>query len=70
MQFKTLLNLLQKIANKKENRIFSNDELREFCDEVGIEEDKITSTLETLNLQGFLLNKGQGNYHLVSSNLI
>lgn len=70
LQINALLNILQRKADNQESRLFSVDQLRHLCEDVGIKMDKINSTIETLNLQGFLLNKGQGNYQLVSSNFI
>lgn len=62
--------MLRNRADVQQSRTFSVDDLRTFCDEAGIRTDKINSTIETLNVQGFLLNKGQGSYQLVSSNLV
>lgn len=66
-QFNSLLDVLQSKAEERNSRIFSVEELKCFCEGVGICGSKVIRTLDMLNVQGFLLNKGQGNYQLVTS---
>lgn len=66
----SLLDSLKSKAEERANRIFSMEELKYFCEVAGIAGSKISVTLDMLNVQGFLLNKGQGNYQLVTSALM
>lgn len=59
------MDVLKSKAEEKSSRIFSLEELKYYCELVGI--TKVATTLDMLNVQGFLLYKGQGNYQLVPS---
>lgn len=65
-QINSLLKSLKSTAEERDCFIFSIEELKYFCETIGIEDVKIANTLDMLNFQGFLMNKGQGNFQLVS----
>lgn len=69
-QFNSLLDKLQSKAEERNCRVFSVEELKCCCESVGICGAKVVRTLDMLNVQGFLLNKGQGNYQLVASSFM
>ncbi|XP_060515902.1 DNA helicase MCM8-like isoform X2 [Cylas formicarius] len=64
-----LLNVLQKKSEVESKSIFTLTEIREAGDAAGIPKEKFSNMLETLNIQGFLLNKGGNKYQLNSAYL-
>ncbi|CAH1099457.1 unnamed protein product [Psylliodes chrysocephalus] len=68
-QITKLLRLLQRISEIETKSMFSVNELRQISEQAGIAKDKFFTVLENINLQGFLLNKGQGKYQLVTASI-
>lgn len=66
----SLLESLKSKVEERSSKNFSIEELEYYCESVGISGAKIATTLDMLNIQGFLLKKGLGNYQLVTSALI
>lgn len=60
-----LLQLLQK-SEQEAKSVFNKKEIKELSQQAGINGTKFVGILDSLNVQGFLLNKGQNNYQLVS----
>ncbi|KAG5881754.1 hypothetical protein JTB14_029082 [Gonioctena quinquepunctata] len=66
-QITKLLRLVQRKSDAEAKSIFTRNELKEMGELVGIARDKFYTVLENLNIQGFLLNKGQNRYQLVTA---
>ncbi|KAJ8924425.1 hypothetical protein NQ315_007221 [Exocentrus adspersus] len=64
-----LLQLIQRKSDVESKTLFSVKEIREMSTQVGIAKEKFFNILESLNIQGFLLNKGSSNYQLVGANM-
>lgn len=63
-----LLSAMQRRSDAEAKALFKMQEIRELGDQVGIDKLKLSDIVESLNIQGFLLNKGQSKYQLVSAN--
>lgn len=64
------MKLLEAMQNKCETEttsILDTKEIRKLSEEVGIASVKFFTVLDTLNNQGFILNKGQNRYQLVTA---
>ncbi|XP_018568092.1 DNA helicase MCM8-like [Anoplophora glabripennis] len=55
-----LLQMLQRKSDVEAKKLFSTKEIREMGEQVGITKEKFYNILQSLNIQGFLLNKGGG----------
>ncbi|KAJ8934470.1 hypothetical protein NQ314_013345 [Rhamnusium bicolor] len=68
-QVMRLLRLLQRKSDIETKSLFSTKEIRELSEQVSITREKFYSILQSLNIQGFLLNKGHNNYQLITANM-
>lgn len=66
MQAKRFLTILHKKAEYLSRSIFSMAEMKEIAKSAGLEVGNFPSFIETLNIQGFLLNKGKEKYQILS----
>ncbi|XP_057667383.1 DNA helicase MCM8-like isoform X4 [Diorhabda carinulata] len=66
-QITRLLRIVQRISEIETRSIFGTNELKQLSEQAGIAKNKFNTVLENLNLQGFLLKKGQGKYQLVTA---
>lgn len=64
-----LLDNLQRLSEVESKSLFSIKEIKQASEAVGIPKNKFGSTLQSLNLQGFLLNRGREMYQLNSAYL-
>lgn len=64
-----LLTLLQQRSASEAKSLFTVAEIRDMSAEAGIATAKFYNVLQTLNIQGFLLNKGANRYQLVCADL-
>ncbi|EFA06449.1 DNA helicase MCM8 [Tribolium castaneum] len=64
-----LLRLMQQKAEEQTKSIFTTNEIRNLSQDVGINPSKFFSVLQSLNIQGFILNKGANRYQLVTADL-
>ncbi len=62
---KKLVAALEKVAKMHNTKTFSLDQLKQLAIQVGMDLDKFSETLESLNTQGYLINKGSGTYQLL-----
>ncbi|XP_074039744.1 DNA helicase MCM8 isoform X3 [Leptinotarsa decemlineata] len=68
-QITKLLRLIQRKSDTESKALFSTNELKEMGEMVGIGKNKFFTVLQNLNIQGFLLNKGQNRYQLVTADV-
>ncbi|CAG9821174.1 unnamed protein product [Phaedon cochleariae] len=68
-QITRLLRLIQRKSDEESKATFTKNEIKEMSELVGISKDKFFTVLQNLNIQGFLLNRGQGNYQLVTADV-
>lgn len=61
--------MLQRKCDVEAKTLLSTKEIREVSEQVGIVKEKFYNILQSLNIQGFLLNKGNNNYQLVSADV-
>lgn len=64
MQVKQFLNILQKRAEVETKSVFTKSELKSLADQAGI--SNFYNILDSLNIQGYLLKKGNNAYQLQS----
>ena len=64
---KKLVAALEKIAVQNGVDTFSVDQIKQIAMQIGMNTDKFSETIESLNTQGYLLKKGKGNYKLLLS---
>ena len=64
---KKLVAALEKIAVQNGVDTFSVDQMKQIAMQIGMNTDKFSETIESLNTQGYLLKKGKGNYKLLLS---
>ena len=57
---------LSKLSSESGVRTFSNGQLREIADQLGIPKDNFSSFLDSLNTHGYLLKTGQNSFKLVN----
>lgn len=60
---------MQQKAEKETKSIFSKNEIRNLSEDAGINPTKFYTVLQSLNIQGFILNKGANRYQLVTADL-
>ena len=63
-QAKRFISILQKVAERNRNAIFSAQEMRQISKEANIQIKYFEAFLESLNNQGYILKKGPRMYHL------
>lgn len=68
-QAKKLLKIIQQRSDIETKSMFSMQEIKELSEQVGIEKDKVYNIVQGLNLQGYLLNKGENIYKLITANV-
>lgn len=61
--------MLQRKSDVETKTLFSTKEIRDLSEQAGIMKEKFYNILQSLNIQGFLLNKGNNNYQLVSADI-
>lgn len=61
--------MLQQRSDIETKSVFSMKEITKLGEQIGMDKFKIYNIIEGLNLQGFLLNKGGGNYELITANI-
>nr|CAI5856089.1 unnamed protein product [Callosobruchus analis] len=66
-QVMRLLTLIQRKSDAEAKSVFKTSELKELSEQLGMEKTKFYQALQTLNIQGFILNKGQNQYQLVTA---
>jgi len=59
-----LLDVLQQLAERQSKNIFSFDEIKSTAAEIGFGSDRVSSLIDTLNNEGFLLKKGASVFQL------
>lgn len=64
-----LLKILQRRSDVETKALFTLNEIKQLADQVGISKDKVFNILQGLNLQGFILNKGQNRYQLITADV-
>lgn len=65
-----MLKSLQRKADVETKSIFSMKEIKQLGEQIGIDKFKLHNIVQGLNLQGFLLNKGDGRYQLITANVL
>ncbi|XP_072387605.1 DNA helicase MCM8-like [Diabrotica undecimpunctata] len=68
-QITRLLRLVQRVSDVETRSMFHTNELKQLSEQAGIARDKFFTVLDNLNLQGYLLKKGQGKYQLVTADV-
>ncbi|XP_044264035.1 DNA helicase MCM8-like [Tribolium madens] len=68
-QIMKLLRLMQQKAEEESKSIFTTNEIRDLSKDAGINNSKFYNVLQSLNIQGFILNKGANRYQLVTADL-
>ncbi|KAJ3649280.1 hypothetical protein Zmor_021032 [Zophobas morio] len=64
-----LLKLMQAASESETKSLFTTNEIRELSEAAGIAQSKFYTVLQSLNIQGFILNKGANTYQLVTADL-
>ncbi|XP_049817342.1 DNA helicase MCM8-like isoform X2 [Aethina tumida] len=68
-QVSKLLRQLQRKSEVEKKSIFSKKEIQTISEQVGLAKENFYKVLQSLNIQGYLLNKGHNNYQLVSADI-
>lgn len=61
--------MMQKKSEVETKSVFTTAEIRKMSECVGITKAKFFTVLQSLNIQGFILNKGSNRYQLVTADL-
>ncbi|XP_030745099.1 DNA helicase MCM8-like isoform X2 [Sitophilus oryzae] len=64
-----LVEMLQRKSEIESKSLFTLQEIKNASESVGILQSKFTNTLQSLNIQGYLLSKGRNTYQLNSAYL-